>query len=172
MIYTRLRMRTRRGDTDVGRLIGTLVSVALLGLLCYGIWWVIKNLGQAGQQYTDVMVETKHRAEDIRCQANLRTIWQNIQMHAAAEGGFPRSTEALMRYSGGSDLFTCPIPDGGQYVYIPGQSPDMPAENVLVYEPNAVHDGCGNVLLLGGRIVQLTPEQLRIAISQTLKRLE
>ncbi len=86
---------------------------------------------------------------------------------AISNDGLPASLDELRRWSGGSELYRCPAPDGAEYVYIPGQSNDMPASNILVYEPNAVHDGHCSVLLLGGAIGLLTPEQLDQALAQT-----
>ena len=43
----------------------------------------------------------------------------------------------------------------------------MPASNVLVYEPEPVHEGRSAVLFLGGQIAMLTPEELEPALEAT-----
>ena len=47
----------------------------------------------------------------------------------------------------------------------------MPGSNVLIYEPNAVHNGRCSVLLLSGEIGLATPEELKQGIQSTLARL-
>lgn len=157
----------RRGDLDVGTFISVAFVVLVLGLIGYGVWWVIKTFGEAGQQYTGAMVETKYTALTVKCQTNLRAIGQNIQMYAISNEEFPRSTQELIDFGGNTRLFRCPDPNGSRYIYIPGQLPDMPATNILVYEPKAVHNGRCGVLTLGGQIGLLTPEDLQAALAAT-----
>lgn len=159
--------RNSFGGTVVNIAVG-LVLVLLLGL---GLWWVFKNVGEAGQQYGEALVDTKYTAITVGCQTNMRTIWQNLQMYAAANGSFPESRDALVEWSENWRLFRCPATDGPEYVYIPGQTGDMPATNILVYEPQAIHDGRCSVLRLGGRIELLTPEELKLAVAATLTNL-
>jgi len=156
--------RNSRGGTVVN-LVFALVLVLLLGM---ALWWVFKNVGEAGQQDGEALVGTKYTAITVRCQTNMRTIWQNLQMYAAANGSFPESRDALVEWSENSRLFRCPATDGPEYVYIPGQTGDMPATNVLVYEPQAMHDGRCSVLRLGGQIELLTPEELKLAVAATM----
>jgi len=157
----------RRGGT----VINIIFLVVVLGLLCSGIWWIIKSFGEAGQQYTEVLIETKYTAETVKCQTNMRTIWQNLQMYAASNETLPGSMEALKEWSGDSRLFRCSARGGSEYVYIPGQGGDMAPTNVVVYEPVPVHDGRCSVLRLGGQIELLTPEELQAAVAGTLASL-
>jgi hypothetical protein len=145
-------------------LIFALVFVVLIGL---GIRWIIKNMGQAGEQYTQTMIDTKYTAETVKCQTNMRAIFQNIQMYALSNEGYPSSQQELVQWSGNTRLFQCPSPDGGKYVYIPGQNSRMSPANVLLYEPEPVHDGRCSVLRLGGQIELFTPEELQQALAQT-----
>jgi hypothetical protein len=154
-----------------GTIINVIVAVIFFGLLAFGILWLIKNVGEVGGQYGNVMVKARYDALTVKCQTNLRAIGQNIQMYAVTNEGFPPSMQALMEYSESTQLFHCPAPDGEKYVYIPGQSGGMPPTNILVYEPNPVHEGRCNVLRLGGQIELLTPEQLKQAVEQTLASL-
>jgi len=160
----------RWGRLPGGTIINVFTAVIIFGFLALAAWWVIKGLGEAGEQYTDAMIDAKDSAMTLQCQTNLRTIYQNLQMYAISKESFPRSSQALLEWSGSSKMFQCPDPDGGEYVYIPGQSADMSGENVLVFEPNAVHDGQCNVLRLSGTVELLTPEQLREALAQTRAR--
>ena len=145
-------------------LIFVLIFLVLIGL---GIRWIIKNMGQAGEQYTQTMIDTKYTAETVKCQTNMRAIFQNIQMFALSNEGYPSSQQELVQWSGNTRLFKCSSPDGGQYVYIPGQNGSMSPENVILYEPEPVHDGRCSVLRLGGQIELLTPEELQQALAQT-----
>jgi len=158
---------TRRPIRPGGAVINVITAVIFFGLLGLGVWWVVKQWGQATEQYTGAMIEAKHDALSVKCQMNMRTIGQNIQMFAISNDGLPESLEELRRWSGNSELFRCPAPDGADYVYIPGQSSDMSASNILVFEPNAVHDGHCSALLLGGTVGFLTPDQLDQALART-----
>ena len=159
---------TRQVNSHGGTIINIVTAIVFFGLIALAVLWVIKNLGQASQQYTDSMVKTKYSAVTVKCQMNLRAIGQNIQMYAISNGSFPHSLEALIEFSGSTQLFKCPAPDGGKYVYIPGQNSSMPATNILLYETRPVHDGRCSVLRLGGQIELLSPEQLKQAVAQTL----
>jgi hypothetical protein len=162
-----LRTEPSRVNRPGGTIINLITAVVLLGLLALAAWWVIKGLGEAGQEYSGAMIKATHKATMIACQSNLQAIGQNIQVYAISGEDYPPSLQSLREWSGSSQLFQCPDPNGGRYVYIPGQNGDMPGENVLAYEPNAVHNGHCNVLRLSGRVEPLTPEQLRQALSQT-----
>jgi hypothetical protein len=155
-----------------GTIINVIAAVIFFGLLAFGILWLIKNVGEVGGQYGNVMVKARYDALTVKCQTNLRAIGQNIQMYAVTNDSFPPSMQALMEYSESTQLFHCPAPNGGKYVYIPGQSGGMPPTNILVYEPNPVHDGRCNVLRLGGQIELLSPEELKQAMDQTLASLK
>ena len=150
-----------------GTIINTITLVIFLGLIGLGVWWIIKGFGEAGQQYTDAMITTQNKALVINCHSNLRSIWQSIQTYAITNEQFPSSQQELIRWVGDSRVFRCPASDTPvQYVYIPGQRPDMPPDNILVYEPEPVHDGRCSVLRLGGQIELLTPEQLQAALTR------
>jgi hypothetical protein len=161
-----------RKDCYGGTIINIITAIIFFGLIALGILWVIKNVGEAGQQYTEGMVNTQNKAINVSCQMNLRSIGQNIQMYAISNDSFPPSMEALISWSGSTQLFQCPDPKGGKYVYIPGQNNNMPPTNILVYEPNPVHNGRCNVLRLNMQIESLSPEQLQQAIEQTMASLK
>jgi len=158
-------------ESHGGTIVNIVSALIVLGLLGLGIWWVIKSLGQAGQQYGEALVDTKYSAITVKCQTNLRAIWQNLQMYVVSNERFPASQAALEEWSGNSQLFKCPAPDEQKYIYIPGQNGDMPPENILVFEPQPAHNGKCNVLRLNGQIELLTPEELKKAIDATLARL-
>ena len=160
-------LKSHRAGLHGGTIINVIFALIFFGLIGWGVWWVIKSYGQAGQQYTQAMIDAKFSAESVKCQTNLRAIAQNIQIYALENEGFPPSLQALIKWSGSTQLFKCPSPDAGQYVYIPGQKSGMSPSNVLVYESKPVHDGRCNVLRLGGQIELLTPEELQQALAQT-----
>ena len=83
-----------------GTVVNVITALIFFGLLGLGIWWVIKSLADAGQQYTETLIETRYTAETVKCQSNLRAIWQNVQMYAVTNGTFPPSIEALKEWSG------------------------------------------------------------------------
>jgi hypothetical protein len=153
-----------------GTIIDITAAVIFFGLLALGVLWVIKMWGQAEQQYTTAMIDTKYKATDVACQMNLRTIAQNLQMYAISNERYPRSQQELVDFSGNSRLFRCPDPNGGEYIYVPGQRGDAAAAGVLVYESKPVHRGRCNVLFTNGEIVPLTPEELKQALAATSAR--
>lgn len=156
-----------RGSLPGGTIINIIVALIFFGLIAMGVMWVMKSAGDMGQQYSDAMIDTKLKAIDVKCQMNLRTIWQNLQIYVISNESLPESQKALEQWSGSSRLFQCPDPNGPKYIYIPGQRGNMPGQNILLYEPNAVHDGRCNVLRLNGQIEALTPEELQAALMQT-----
>ncbi|MHC4203741.1 MAG: hypothetical protein ACYSTT_03765 [Planctomycetota bacterium] len=158
----------RRTYSRGGTIINVVAAIIFFGLIALGVLWVIKNIGQAGQQYTDGMIKTQNKAVTVKCQLNLRTIAQNIQMYAMSNDSFPPSLEALISWSGSTQLFQCPDPEGGRYVYIHGQNNSMPPMNILLYETRPVHDGRCNVLRLSRQIELLSPEEVKQAVAQTL----
>ena len=156
-----------REHLNGGMIINLIFILVFLVLIGLGIRWIIKNMGQASEQYTQTMIDTKYTAETVKCQTNMRAIFQNIQMYALSNEGYLPSLQELIKWSGNTRLFQCPSPDGGKYVYIPGQNSRMSPANILLYEPEPVHDGRCSVLRLGGQIELLTPEELQQALAQT-----
>ena len=157
-----------RANSYGGTIINIVTAIIFFGLIALAVLWVIKNIGQAGQQYTDSMVKTKYNAITVKCQMNLRAIGQNIQTYALSNDGFPPSLQELISWSGSTQIFQCPDPEGGKYVYITGQNSSMPPTNILLYETRPVHDGRCSVLRLGGQIELLSPEELKQALAQTM----
>ena len=164
-------LSAQRGSVDVVRLVGIVMLVIVLGLLGFGVWWIIKSVGEAGSQYGEALVDTKRKATALQCQLNLRTIWQNLRIYAIEKESFPPSLKTLVDWGADSQLLRCTAPDGGEYVYIPGQNGNMPGQNVLVYELKAAHDGRCNLLRVNGQIDLLTPEQVQAAVNKTYIRL-
>ncbi|MHC4559734.1 MAG: hypothetical protein ACYTFW_19005 [Planctomycetota bacterium] len=160
-----------RANSHGGTIINIVVAVIFFGLLALGILWIIKSFGELGEQYTGAVVETKYKAITVKCQMNLRTIGQNIQIYATSNERFPPSLKALVEWSVNTQLFRCPAPDGEEYVYIPGQNGGISPANVLLYEPKPIHNGRCSVLRLGGQIELLTPEELQQAVGRTLASL-
>lgn len=161
-------LQHQRINSRGGTIINIITAIIFFGLIAFGVLWVIKNVGEAGQQYTDGMIKTQNKAVTVKCQLNLRTIAQNIQIYAMSNNSFPPSLEALIEFSGSTQLFQCPDPEGGKYVYIPGQNNNMPPTNILLHETKPVHDGRCCVLRVNGQIELLSPEQLTEAVTQTL----
>jgi prepilin-type processing-associated H-X9-DG protein len=159
---------TPRTRVHGGTIINIITGLIFFGLIGFGVYWIIKTTGQAGEQYATAMVKTHQKATTLTCQMNLRSIGQTLQTYAISNEAFPASQEELVTFAGyGSKLFHCPDPNGGEYLYIPGQRSDASAPAVLVYETKPVHNGKCNVLLSDGQIVPLSPEELKQAIEAT-----
>ncbi len=162
----------RRGSVDIGKLIGIIIALIVLGFFGYAVWWVVKSVGDAGNQYTEALVDTRRKAMAIQCQTNLRTIWQNLRIYSIENESFPPSLEALAEWGADPHQFRCPASEEQQYIYIPGQNENMPGQNVLVYELNAVHEGRCNLLRVDGQMELLTPEQVKAAVAETKAQLQ
>jgi hypothetical protein len=152
-----------------GTIINIIVALIFFGLIAFGVMWVFKSAGDMSQQYFQGMNDTKLKAIDVKCQMNMRAIWQSLQTYVVSNGSFPESQSELVDWCGSTQLFQCPDPNGQKYIYIPGQTANMPESNILLYEQQPVHNGRSNVLFLSGQIAALTPEELQVAIMQTLK---
>ena len=161
----------RRVNQSGGTIINIITAVIFFGLIGLGIWWVLKTMGETTEQYTEAMVNTQNKAETVNCQMNMQTIWKNLQMYAIENERFPQSSEEFVQWCGNPRLFQCPANDGEKFIYIPGQRADMSPQNILIYEPKAIHDGLCNVLRINGQIESLTPEELKAAVEQTTKTL-
>jgi prepilin-type processing-associated H-X9-DG protein len=154
-----------------GTIINVITGLIFFGLIGFGVYWVIKQTGQATDQYMTGMVNTQKKATTLACQMNLRAIGQTLQTYAVSNEAFPASQQELESFAGyGSKLFHCPDPNGGEYVYLPGHRSDASAPAVLVYESKPVHNGKCNVLFSDGQIVSLSPEELKQAIEATPAR--
>jgi hypothetical protein len=154
--------KTRQGSSTTDIVFITLVIV----LLGCGIWWIIKTIGQSGQQYSKALIKTSDSADTMKCQMNLRSIWQCLQVYTVSEGRYPESGQAFRQVCGDLRLMHCPDPNGGNYVYIPPKRVDDTALRVLVYEPNAVHDEQCNALMSDGQIGQIPPAELNAMLVQ------
>ena len=148
-----------------GTITNIITGLVFFGLIGYGVYWVMKTTGEAGQQYATAMVNTQKKASALECQMNLRSIGQTLQAYAVSNEGFPATQQELESYAGyGSKLFHCPDPNGSAYIYIPGRRTDATLNTVLVYEDKPVHNGKCNVLYLDGEIAALSPEELQAAL--------
>lgn len=169
--FSQKSISAQRGSADFGKLIGIVISLIVLGLLGFGVWKIIKSTGEASNQYSGAMVNTKRKAVALQCQMNLHTIWQNLRMYSIEKDSFPPSLKTLADLGANSQLLRCTVPDGQEYVYIPGQNGNMPGQNVLVYEQKAAHDGHCNLLRVNGQVDLLTPEQVQAEVTKTYTRL-
>ncbi len=172
-------MIPRKGDSTPpsrtrsrgGTIINVITGLVFLGLIGYGDYWILKTTGDAGQQYATAMVNTHNKASSLSCQMNLRSIAQTLQTYAISNEAYPASQQELVDFAGyGSKLFHCPDPNGGAYIYIPGQRGDASAPGILVYESQPIHNGKCNVLLSDGQIVPLSPEELQQIIGAAQSR--
>lgn len=154
-----------------GTIINVITAVVFFGLIAFGVLWVIKQVGQATQQYGEVMVTTADRASALKCQMNMRSIYQSLQLYALADGTFPSSQRELVDYCGDSRLFRCNEPNAPTYVYLAPPRGAVPPTNVLLYEPVPVHEGRSTVLFANGQIALLAPDELEKAIDATLANL-
>jgi hypothetical protein len=162
---------TRGKQVRGGTIINVITVLVIFGLIAYGIYWILKTTGKAGQEYMTAVVNTHDKSLNIACESNLSAIYKTILTYAIGNEGYPPDQQELVSFSGyGSKLFHCPDPNGGEYIYVPGHRPDASTPSILVYETKPVHSGKCNVLLSDGQIGQLTPDELQQALTATRAR--
>ena len=94
-----------------GTIINVVTGLVLLGLIGYGVYWIMKTMGEGGQQYATAMVNTHNQASSLSCQMNLRSIAQTLQTYAISNEAYPSSQQELVDFAGyGSKLFHGPTP--------------------------------------------------------------
>ncbi len=157
----------KQNNNKGGTIINIIVALVFLGLMAAGILWVMKTTGEAGSEYVQGMVNTQNKASVLKCQMNLQTIYKSIQLFAITSDKLPETFQELVDEVGDSRVFQCSEPNSPKFVYIPGQTLDSPPENILVYEPQPVHNGMSNVLRVNGSVDMFSPGQLQAAIDQT-----
>lgn len=155
-----------------GTIIDIIAVVVVIGLVLGGVMWVMKTAGEAGQEYERGMVNAENKATVLVCTSNMGQIYKILQMYAMTEDELPDSYDALVSEVGDSRVFHCPEPNSPNYEYIPGQTLSSPPDNILLYEPAAVHNGMCNVLRVSGKVELLSPEELQAAIEQTKAHLK
>jgi prepilin-type processing-associated H-X9-DG protein len=122
--------------------------------------------------YLGGLVGAKEMAEREACMAQLGAIRTALKVYSAAHDGLPGSLKYLVDEGMfGSNQLRCPHRLGKEYVYIAGLGEDMSGDCVLVYEPEGVHQGKCNVLLLDGQIPLMTPEEVQAAVAETERRI-
>lgn len=150
-----------------GRAIDIIFIVLVLGALAYGLMWIMKTAGKAGQEYGQAMVNAQDSALQLKCATNMRSIWQGLQLAATSEGHYPESKADLIYWAGDSRLFRCPDPNGGEYIYLPPKRMDSDVPTLLVFEPNAVHDPNKCMTLLSTGEIGLMPlDRIRAILQQ------
>ncbi len=69
-----------------GTIVNIVIALIFFGLLGYGIMWLMKGYGQAGEQYAGAMVQAKLDATSVTCQMNMRAIGRTCTCMLSATG--------------------------------------------------------------------------------------
>lgn len=160
--------------SDIGRHVWKFVTIAIIlaivGGLVWGIMYTLKNVGQTGEQYAQGLAGGLERAKDVTCQENLANLYKTLAIFRQSEQGPPMTLHELIQknYSGPENLRCPKTKTDFEYIY---QAETESPQNVLVYEPDAPHEGKGYVLRLNGRIDCVTSDQLKAEVDATHKRL-
>ena len=149
-----------------GTIINVITGLIFFGLIGYGVYWVMKTTGQAGQQYVTAMVNTKKKATTLSCQMNLRSIAPDPPdlRDQQREPTRPASRNWSISPATAPSCSTAPTRTAASTSILPGHRSDDSAPTVVVYESKPVHNGKCNVLFSDGQIVPLTPEELKQAL--------
>ena len=142
------------------------VAIAVLGGLVYAIMSLTKHTGQAVDSEFKGVFGAKHTAEAVAAQNNLVLVRDAIRQVEAETGEYPASLQELVDKHMLSPNALRPVPTAPEYVYIAGQKPDMPNDNVLAYSDKPMQGVC-EVLFRDGTLGSMTPEQLQQAIAKT-----
>ncbi len=110
----------------------------------------------------------------VKCQSNMRQIWNGIFMFANAnEGQFPKRLEDLLPVCDlSSEVLVCPDALTANYIYV-GAGLRFETvfsghpSTVVLYEPFDNHDGAGtNVLLADGRVLHVDRATMERVLQQ------
>ncbi len=74
----------------------------------------------------------------------------------------PLPSELFPKYVDNLEAFSCPASQGGamQYLYTPGLTTESPGGTPLLYDAEGYHEEGRNVLMVSGKVVWLTEEEL------------
>ena len=159
-----------RESRDVGRFVKIGLLLAGIAAVVVAIAWGIHAYKPkpGSKTYLDGVFGAKHMAESTVSMNNLRLIRDALERYREGFGEYPPYLKDLLD----NGLIPSPAlytPDRQKqaYKYIRGQDPEMPGDNILVYEEKPIHRDKCNVLRLDGRLGRLTPEELEKAVEAT-----
>jgi hypothetical protein len=99
------------------------------------------------------------------CADKLKAAYTFLKDYAdGSRGKFPSSPRGLFpKYIDDLEAFSCPDSEGGamQYLYTPGLTTESPGGAPLLYDDKGYHEGGRNVLMVSGKVVWLTEEELQ-----------
>ncbi|HUU21405.1 MAG TPA: hypothetical protein VM389_02615 [Phycisphaerae bacterium] len=127
-----------------------------------------KKKGKKSRGYIGAVIYALTVAEIRIAKTNLATLGRELEACAIEDDKFPPSLEALVESRGVSKSLIMSLGKKPHPLsYIPGQTPASPADNVLVYDDNAVYDKDCLLLRVSGQVELIPPEALKEAVEQT-----
>jgi hypothetical protein len=110
------------------------------------------------------------KAELQPCAEQLQAAYKILRRYAQGhKGPFPGSLMQLMpKYIDTMTPLCCPTFSDGtlQYEYTTGLALESPPETPLLYDPAGNHEGGRNVLLVSGKVVWMTEEELQESLPE------
>jgi prepilin-type processing-associated H-X9-DG protein len=122
------------------------------------------------------LAHTRERAKEVASMSNLKQIGLALIMYADDNNdNLPADLQAAQKHLSNPQALESPRKpkdfSGPSYIYIPGQTLKMDAQNVLAYENPEFSGDKINALFLDGHVEAMKPDQFRKALEATYKRL-
>jgi prepilin-type processing-associated H-X9-DG protein len=124
------------------------------------------------------LAHARERAKEVASMSNLKQIGLAVIMYADDhDGNFPADLQGLGKYLGNSSERVLQSPrkpkgfTGPSYIYIPGQTMKVSAQNILAYENPAFAGDKINAVFMDGHVEAMKPDQFREALEATYKAL-
>ena len=123
-------------------------------------------------QYLQIAVNAKAQAQMVASRQNLANIGLAMQVYSQSHRRLPDSLDDLVkaRLVDERSLIAA-VPGADRFTYIAGQRPDMPADNILVYDATVIYVDKCLALRLGGAVDVFLPAELDKAVKETHEKL-
>jgi hypothetical protein len=160
----------RRGGAAAGvAILSLLIVVAII------LWLMFGRGGDGEQSYVENVVESRDIARESVNRTEFVNLARWLQQYAMMENHYPASTDEMIRNNAArASWFRAEDDQPQPVVYIPGQTPRSPQDNVLVYENYEGLDRSADVQVIrvGGQVETLPAEQAAEAVEQTRTNLD
>ncbi len=150
---------------------GLAIAGLAVGVLAFGVGLVVFSGGggsaaDGGSVATGAAALQSAGGKTARgeCADKLKAAYKLLKEYAddRRSKSLPSPSELFPKYVDNLEAFCCPASEGGamQYLYTPGLTTESPEGTPLLYDDKGYHEGGRNVLMVSGKVVWLTEEEL------------
>ena len=123
---------------------------------------VLPGCDDGKKDYIETVLSVKDKGELVACKQQLSSLASYLNDYAEAHNDeFPPSLGDLDVLS---QHITCPGARGRAYGYVKGKNTRSSRDEIVLYEAKPAHGPTCNVLLVGGMVEEMTPEELAAAL--------